>query len=325
MKVQRKINGVLVAPLMGQSGARLTNTKLAENYENVDIQFRSLNALYEKFHPDFMFNMMDLSLEAESLGLKMLKPDNAPYSVIEHPVKSECDLGKLHMPNPKKDGRMPIASGIIEKMHKTFDCPSVAYIIGPYTLAGLLCGASTVIKNVLKNVIFLERVLEFSLKVIEDYGIELINSGADIICILEPTATGLSPEQFEKFSGAYIKKLKDSWNFPLILHICGDTSFIILKMINTNCDGISLDSMVNLQSVARMIPLDILILGNIDPVRVLGYGNRKEVEEKVKKLIFEMKGFNNFILSSGCDIPFDAPIENIQVFMSSANRYGQIC
>jgi len=318
MKIQEKFKGILTAPLMGLSGVRLTNTKISENYEDADIQFRSLKALHDKYHPNFMFNMMDLSLEAESLGLKILKPDDAPYTIIEHPIKNEYDLGKLHIPNPKKNGRMPIASNVIRKMHKTFDCINVAYIIGPYTLAGLLCGASTVIKNVLKNVVFLEKVLEFSSKVIDIYCTELINSGADRICMLEPTATGLSPEQFKEFSGNYIKKLKSNWNIPLILHICGDTTSLILEMIKTNCNGISLDAMVDLQYVANLISLDILILGNIDPVRVLAFGNKEEVEEKVKKLLFDMRGVDNFILSSGCDIPLDTPLENIEAFMKAA-------
>jgi len=320
MKIQRKFKGVLTAPLMGLPGVRLTNTKISENYEDADIQFRSLKALYDKYHPNFMFNMMDLSLEAESLGLKILKPDNAPYTIIEHPIKNEYDLGKLHIPNPKKNGRMSITSNVIRKMHKSFECINVAYIIGPYTLAGLLCGASTVIKNVLKSVIFLEKVLEFSSKVIDIYCTELINSEADMICMLEPTATGLSPEQFEKFSGNYIKKLKNNWNIPLILHICGDTTLLIREMIKTNCDGISLDAMVNLQHAANLISSDILILGNIDPVRALAFGNKEEVEEVVKKLLFDMKDVDNFILSSGCDIPLDTPLENIEAFMKAARE-----
>jgi len=199
MKIQKKFKSVLTAPLIGLPGVRLTNTKVSENYEDADIQFRSLKALHDKYRPNFMFNMMDLSLEAESLGLKILKPDDAPYTVVEHPIKNEHDLGKLDIPDPKKNGRMPIASKVIRKMHKSFDC-----------------------KNVLKNVVFLEKVLEFSSKVIDIYCTELINSGADMICMLEPTATGLSPEQFKEFSGNYIKKLKNDWNIPLILHICGE-------------------------------------------------------------------------------------------------------
>jgi len=181
-----------------------------------------------------------------------------------------------------------------------------------------LCGASTVIKNVLKNVVFLEKVLEFSSKVIDIYCTELINSGADMICMLEPTATGLSPEQFKEFSGNYIKKLKNDWNIPLILHICGDTTSLIREMIKTNCNGISLDAMVNLHYAANLISSDVLILGNIDPVRVLAFGNKEEVEEKVKKLLFDMRGVDNFILSSGCDIPLDTPLENIEAFMKAS-------
>ena len=104
MKIQKKFKGILTAPLMGLPGVRLTNTKINENYEDADIQFRSLKALYDKYHPNFMFNMMDLSLEAESLGLKILKPDDAPYTIIEHPIKMNMIWENYTYPIQKKMG-----------------------------------------------------------------------------------------------------------------------------------------------------------------------------------------------------------------------------
>jgi uroporphyrinogen decarboxylase len=141
-----------------------------------------------------------------------------------------------------------------------------------------------------------------------------------MIYILEPTATGLSPAQFWQFSGHYIQKIKKDWKIPVILHICGDTTSLIPEMVRTQCNGISLDSMVILPDVAQSISSNILILGNIDPVRVITHGTTEDVEHAVKQLLVSMKSFDNFILSSGCDIPLETPLKNIEVLMQTARE-----
>jgi uroporphyrinogen decarboxylase len=311
---------VPVAPLMGFPGIQLTGTKIKENLEDAEIQFKTLNELYKRFQPDAMFYMMDLSVEAEALGLRVLKPETSSFTVIEHPVIDRSDLNNLVIPDPEKDGRMPLFLKLVKMMSSSFTCSTVAYVSGPYTLAGLMSGASRVIKSVLKDPEYLKELLDFSTRVIAAYGQKLIEAGADMICILEPTATGLSPDQFKRFSGNYIKSLKKEWNHPVILHICGDTDHLITEMVKTDCEGISLDSMVNILAVINRIPEDVMVLGNVDPVNIMAYGEKKEVEEKVRSLLMEMKGRNNFVLSTGCDLPPDTNLHNIEYLINLARK-----
>jgi uroporphyrinogen decarboxylase len=245
--------------------------------------------------------------------------------VIEHPVETESDILKLKTPDPIKDGRMPLYLGVVKEMHCHFACLNVAYIIGPYTLAGLLNGASRVIKNVLKNPKFLKELLEFTMVSVNKYAQALIEAGADAICILEPTATLLSPIQFDEFSGLYVKKIVDKCNVPVILHICGNTTHLIGNMISTGIDGISLDSMVDFAEIKKIVPEEIFLIGNLDPVNVIAYGDKTVVENNIKILLQVMNDRNNFVLSTGCDLPEDADLHNIQLMFNLArgeNRKG---
>ena len=312
---------VPVAPLMGFPGIQITQTTIQQNLENEDIQFSTLYALYDKFHPNFMFCMMDLSVEAEALGIKILKLKNHPYTVIDHPIKDMLDLGLLKIPNPLKDGRMNIFLKVIRKMKNNMHCPVVAYVIGPYTLTGLMSGAGWTLKNTIKNPELINKFLKFSFEVINIYCRALIDSGADYMCVLEPTTSGLSPKQYSEFSGKYIKKLKNKHHVPFILHVCGDTSALIKEMIKTDCDGISLDSQVNLPEISKDVPENILILGNVDPVRVITFGEVDEVEKVVKLLLEGMKNRDNFILSTGCDLPPNSKLPNIKCMFEIAKKY----
>lgn len=308
-----------VAPLMGFPGIQLTKTSIKKNLEDADVQFNTLRKLKQKFNPDAMFFMMDLSVEAEALGLKIRKPENESYTVIEHPIRNIEDLKDLFIPDPYKDARMPLFLDVIKRMSKEFlDIPNIAYCIGPFTLAGLMTGAEETLMNIILNPEFIEEEIKFTTRVIKDYGKALIDAGADAVCILEPTATVLSPQMFDNFSGKFIKELKESWSKPTILHICGDTSRIIPNMVKTGCDGLSLDYAVNLKEIRDEVPENIFIIGNINPVASIAYGKREDLENEVRELVENMKDRKTFILSSGCDIPSDANLDNIQLMIDIA-------
>jgi uroporphyrinogen decarboxylase len=59
-----------------------------------------------------------------------------------------------------------------------------------------------------------------------------------------------------------------------------------------------------------------VVIGNIDPVSILTFSDAAAVKSNSLELVQSMEGKDNFILSSGCDIPQLAPIENIQAMMS---------
>ena len=310
-----------VVPLMGFPGARFTKTTIKQNLENSEVHFQSLNSLYKRLHPDAMITMMDLSLEAEAIGLNILKPDDASYTVKEHPVQTFEDIQKLKIPDPLQDGRMPIWIDVIKKMKESFDCPVMAYIVGPYTLAGLLTGATNVVKGVMKNPEFIHELLKYCSRVITVFGNAMANAGADALIMLEPTATVLSPTQFNAFSGQYVAEVFKEWDIPAVLHICGDTAVLIPEMIKTGCIGISVDYMVNMADIIEVLPANKYLIGNIDPVNIIAFASKEELAVEVNKLLKDMEGKKNFILSSGCDLPPETKIENLDLFVSLAKDY----
>lgn len=312
---------VPVAPLMGLPGIHLTYTTVKENLENAEVQFETIKKLKERFEPDIVFPFMDLSVEAEALGLEIKKPDNESFSVKEHPIKSIEVLKQLSIPDPNST-RLSVFVETIKKMRQEFtDTPNAAYTIGPYSLAGLLSGTENTAMNTIMQPEFLHESLKFATKVIEVYGNALIEAGADCICILEPAGSLLSPQMFEEFAGNYIKELKESWSSPVFLHICGNTTNIIPKMLETGCDGLSLDTHVDLISIKENIPVNKLIIGNINPVATIAYGSKEDVEKEANALIEGMRDRKNFVLSSGCDIPADAKLDNIQAMFDVARKY----
>ncbi len=303
------------APLMGYPGAVLTRSTLRQNGFNSELHFRSVKALVERYSPDVAFFMMDLSVEAGAVGLPVRYPLNESPTVEEHPVRAVADLNAYRVLDPLRDARVV---SFIETMRAMKNLPDVirgAYVIGPFTLAGLMLGATEAAVATLDDPDLVHETLRFAEGVISPYAQALVDAGAQTVAILEPTASFLSPAAFAEFSGAYLKRIAKPIGVPIILHVCGNTTRLIPAMCETEVDGLSLDAAVDFPRAAKVVPDDIVLIGNVDPVRVMVNETPEGVRKAVRGLLSAMEPYPNFILSTGCDLPLETPLENIEAFM----------
>ncbi|NLG80295.1 MAG: hypothetical protein GX492_10835 [Firmicutes bacterium] len=362
----------LVVPLLGYPGAQLTCSSLKQNEFNPVLHCESICRLVDRFSPDAAFFMMDLSVEAGALGLPVRYPLYESPTVEEHPVRSLSDLEAFKVLDPLGDALVQARIKTMELMKDRIDVPRGGYVIGPFTLAGLLMGASELATATITDPELVHGVVGFCKDVCVRYARALADAGADIIAILEPTATFLSPQAFDTFCGAYVKDLiagvgvvskpgrldaagaadaTGAAGAPgapgtagtagaagatgsagatgatgtghaapiaapmMVLHICGDTSHLVKNMCATGAQGLSLDSPVDLARSAREVDPEVVLIGNIDPVGVMVQETPEGVRRAVRALLESMEPYENFILSTGCDLPYETPFENIDAFM----------
>ncbi len=317
------LNRPPVIPLMGINGIKLTGTTIKQNLTDAEAQLETLSALHDTFRPDGMFVLMDLTVEAEALGLPLRFEENDTPSVAGHDVKSLEDLERVKAAWSGNGGRMDLFTEVVRKFSARNDGLTGAYVIGPFTLAGEMMGSSDLTMNTILEPDLVKAFLEFSVSVITDYTKRLFDAGADMVCVLEPTAMMISPDQFEIFSLNPFKRIQENVDHkPLILHICGNTNHLIEKMATSGAAGLSLDWQVDMEAAIRTIPEDMLLIGNLDPVQVFLQGNPDSVRSDTSALLEKMKPYKNFVASSGCDLPLETPEENLSAFMDVAVSDG---
>ncbi len=306
-----------VIPLLGFPGLRMAGCSILEGVTSKHVQYAAVEKNFLTFRPDAIIHLMDLTVEAETLGAIIRFPGDESPSVMEHTLKEPGQIELLQIPDPLKDGRMHVFVDTVRLARQNLDVPVGAYVIGPYTLAGEMMKVENVLRATIKDPDLLHRVLSKMAEAIIPYARALVHAGADMLTILEPTASMLSPLQFREFSGRYVMDIFDALEDSIkILHICGDTTRILPEMAATGADGLSVDWEVKLDQAADAFPGSVMI-GNIDPVRVILDGSPGTVQERTLELRKAMKGNPNFILSTGCDLPPDSPPENILAFMEA--------
>ncbi len=332
-----------VVPLLGYPGLQLTKTTVLQALTDGNAHFETVCALVDRFKPDGIFYIMDLTVEAEALGAKINFSTNQSPSVASHVITSEQDLKNIPIPDPTKAGRMPLFLKVMEKMKKTLSIPKAAYVIGPLTLAGEITGVKNLMKILIRSADFAQKILEFTTEVSKGYARALVEAGADIICMLEPTAVLVSPKHFSRFSKPYVEEIAQSLSAVTVLHICGNTTPLIPEMITTKVNGISIDSVVDLVGVLGQIENGMAVIGNIDPMKAMVFDPPETIREKVLSLrrraasqektfsalchkgfstgaLGQKTGHSNFILSSGCDLPPEVPLENVAAFMAAGRE-----
>lgn len=310
-----------VVPLMGYPGLQLTGTTVKQNQFNHLVQFQSLSRLYDRFRPDAMFFMMDLSVEASALGLPVRFPLEETPSVEFHPVRTLSDLEPFKKIDILGDGRVMVYLETLRHMKVAFPCPVGGYVIGPLTLAGLLTGANELAVKSLLEPDFFRTLLDFSFQVVARYASALRDEGADMLMVLEPTAVIFSPRQFQEYLVPLYREMVGIFDdIEIILHVCGNTTHLLSVMADSGVVGLSLDSAVSFSQAASIVGSDILLLGNINPVEML-QGTPQEIYIKTYRLLEEMQDFPSFVLSSGCDLPQDVPMANIEAFFKAGRDW----
>ncbi len=318
----------LVAPLMGFPGLKAVNSTIKLAQQNYGEHYKVLQALVQRFHPDIIFPLMDLSVEANALGRYTVFPEEDMPTVTPNDFKIE-QLHKLKSINIAFDTRLQGYVEMIKLMGLSFPAALFrgAYVTGPYTLAAQIMGSDAAAMATITDPDKLQTLCECTTLVIRDYVRLLVGAGAQIVCILEPSAVMLGPEQFERFSSDFVGIITQdcsSSDVALIYHTCGNTMHLIEKMAGSGVDAVSLDSPkvgVDLKEVAERLNEKTIVIGNINPTGDILNATPDVVAHTVSHLLKEMDPYPNFILSTGCDLPLETPLENIKAFMDTGRNY----
>ena len=204
--------------------------------------------------------------------------------------------------------------------------PILGTMIGPFSLAVRLSDMTELMVSLMLEPEKVHLLLEKCTEYLRRYAHALKVAGANGLLIAEPAAGLLSPQQCLEFSSCYIKEIVKSVqdeNFSVFLHNCGNTQNLVGAMLETECMGFHFGNCVDLCRIIKRIPQSKLVFGNLDPVGIFENDSIEGVYSKTQELLFKLREYPNFVISSGCDIPYHAPIENIQAFFRAVEDFNK--
>jgi len=301
-------------PFVGVHGGQLIGAKASDYLRSADLIVKGLSEAAARYAPDGLPMLFDLQLEAEAMGCGLAWADETPPAVKTHPLEGSGSLAHLP-PFDLGAGRLPIAFEVTRRMKE-----SVGDRIALY---GLLCGPFTLAMHLMGNDLFMQMydhpdyvkaVVGYCASIGCKMAHAYIDAGADVIAVVDPMTSQISPVHFNEFVAPYVNQIfdivRERGRFSS-LFVCGDASRNLSDMSKTSCDNLSID---------ENIPLGLLrdtsrttgksFGGNLKLTAVLLFGDEDDSRLDAIRCI-DVAGGAGFILAPGCDLPYAVPPQNL--------------
>lgn len=310
-----KVDEIPWVPFAGVHAGQLKGFTAEEMLTNADNIVESLKEVTKLYMPDGLPVLFDLQVEAEILGCDLLWAKDNPPSVKSHPLAAEKTIPcQCQIPTPES-GRMPMILDAMKRVKAEIGDEVALYglICGPFTLASHLRG-SDIFMDMMKDKGYVKDLMAYcaqvAIKMCEMY----IDAGMDVIAVVDPLISQVSPKMIEKqlseaFTGVfdYIR----SRDCLSCFFVCGNATNQIEVMCKMGPDGVSIDENVDLAKAKEVTDrYNIAIGGNIPLTTTMLHGNQQDNIKGVIDLIDSVEDKTNFIVSPGCDMPYATPREN---------------
>jgi uroporphyrinogen decarboxylase len=269
------------------------------------------------------------------LGVDVTLPDDNYGNVMSNFFATPEDIDSKQIydpfdPKASKYMRLGITDKIalLNKKNKT-DALTAGWSWGVMTTAGFLRGVETLLMDTMVEPELAKKVIKKASKLVDGVMSVGMDSGSDSVWLPDPTASGtaISKETFDEFVGGETKKLFKKWyskyKKPSIYHVCGDTIPIMDSMPGLGMDCLSVDHLIDIAVAKAKIGDKLTIMGNINPITVVWNGKPQDVMAASKVCIDKAAKNGRYILSTGCEIPRDAPVENVHAMLLAAEKYGR--
>lgn len=313
-------------PIMTHPGIELISKKVKDAVQHGEVHAQAIKKLAEVYPSAATTVIMDLTLEAEAFGCQIEFQGNDMPHILGRLLTCSEDIENLKVPDLTAGRMAEYLKANMLTVGMDIDKPVLSGVIGPFSLAGRLYDVSEIMMACYTEPDVIMLLLDKCTEFIINYCRELKAIGCSGVVVAEPAAGLLANEDCQIFSSEYVKCLVDELQdetFTIILHNCGNRGHCTDAMLYTGANAYHFGNAINMVETLKYCPKDKLIMGNVDPVGVMKMLSPIEIKAYVSDLLKRTSGFDNFVLSTGCDLPPHVPAENIQAFFEALDEYNQ--
>jgi uroporphyrinogen decarboxylase len=295
---------VPVAPYMGNYGAAVAGVPIDKYCRSAELMAKAQVTAVEIFDQDALVMQSDNYYIAEGLGTQVRHHENSTPTFAAPAIAELSDVFDLQVPDPIRDGRMPVYLEAIERVAHQYKGVKViracgtgafslaSHLLGTeeFLLALAICGADAESESRR----CLSRLMEIATESLIAFAVACIDAGADIVQSGDSLASPdmISPAMYRDWAYPYEEQFFNEVNpharahdAVTLLHICGNTTPILTDMADTGAMILELDSKVSVGHAKHAIGHRVCLLGNLDPTTVLLHGSQACVEEQSRAVI----------------------------------------
>lgn len=282
-----------------------------------------------RFDYDWAWLQVDDCIEFEVLGVGVKGEGNILPATCDYLPATRAALDRLRMPDPRKDGRMPVLLEAIRRIKDEFgDTVCVTgRTAAPFSSATLAYGITETMMLMYDDPELLADTIRFFTELQTMWGLAQIEAGADALWFGDCNASGhlISVDQYAEFAAegarACAAAYKRAGAFSFMHNSEHDPEHLKAQAA-TGVSAVSVGPGLDIAVAKAAIGDRCCILGNVDPIVTLLQGSVADVEKATRRIMEAGSRGGGYLFNSGEMIPRDVPEANIKAMVRTARKYG---
>ncbi len=266
--------------------------------------------------------------DAMGLGLYFSEGEGPCF---EKPLKTETDINQLPDIDVADSLSYVMDAASLIRRNMPAHLPLIGFSGSPWTLACYMVEGhgsrdfKQAVTLLYKRPDLAHKLLAKLAKTIEAYLAAQVEAGVNSLMIFDTWGGMLTPELYQDFSLAYMKKivkgLKSRYpHMPVTLFTKGGGQWLA-DIASTGCDCVGLDWTTDIAQARAQIGDTVALQGNLHPLVLLS--NKNSIKQSCKTILDAMSGHSGHIFNLGHGITPDVPPEHVTFLIETVARYSE--
>lgn len=310
---------------LGPNFAGLAGYTLEEYLTDPEKALKTLAVAYEMIPSDMMAVPGDPTLPA--VAAATYKQKYGAEAVPQRPLANKEAVKELELRDPRQSQRYRVYLEMCRRVQAMFpEAAPIALVPGPWSTVVEMRGAQELLYDTADDPEFVHQVMRFATDLNKARALAVAETGV-MIRFGDPSAgcSLISPRVYRTFVKPYHQELVDDLRkkgVETTFHICGYIDPIMQDIVDTGVACLELDGPSSLKKMVEISQKKVVLRGNLS-MEVFAEGTKEQIEQAVKTCLDIAAEGSAYVISPGCTIPLNAPLENIQYFWEACLKYGR--
>lgn len=325
---------VPVYPILCGATRRLTGVDYPTWSTDADACAAAFIKSTEEFDLDCIVTLIDLSLECDAWGQKLIFPENeaAHPDYSDSVVKSIEDYANIKKVDYRTSKRMMMHIDVCKKLvaAKGKEKPIVAFVFGPLGVLSMLRDQQEMYMDIYDDPEAVHEAAREINETLKEYVAALVDTGVSAVMFDTLFASGsiMSKTMWDDMEGDLVAELAQvvhDKNCLVMIHNCGQRIYFDVQIQRMNPCAISFlyppDDCADYAETKQKYGDKVALIGAVVPASAV-LGTDEEWDKQCMDQIDAMAAGGGFMLATGCEYPASAPFDRAQRMIDIAKTHG---
>lgn len=325
---------LITYPLITSHAARVLGIPVRQYVSNAKLMAEAQVAAWQRYGHDALAIFTSVGLLAEALGSTLEYPqEDIPYlgaPALEAVSLEDIERLAADEGDWLERGKLLMYLEAVERCHEAVGdrVAVVTYVPAPFTTAAMLMGVEGFLMALIEDAPKARALLEMSALVSLRYAVRALERGG-LPMLADPLASGsvISAAFYREFVKPYTRRvlghLRARYDLDTMLHVCGRADALLEELGDCQAELLSLDQ-VDLARASRVLGRRVRLIGNLAPSLLLGSDQEAIRRELARMIEIGKRVPKGFIAATGCEVPIEAPPENVELFVKVCRELGTL-